>query len=121
MIFDSARRMGATVLAMLQTRLALAAVELEEEAQRYARYAVLALVALILFGLALVLAAFFVVLLFWESYRLEAVGALVLLFGGGALFIVAKLKNAIAGKPRFMAHTADELHKDLSTFRRHHD
>ncbi len=40
MIFDTARRLGATLLAMLQTRLALAAVELEYRRQRMVRRAV---------------------------------------------------------------------------------
>ena len=119
MIFDTARRLGATLLAMLQTRLALAAVELEEEVQRFLRYAVLGVIALILFAVALLLAAFFIVLLFWEDYRLEAVGVLVLLFGGGAALIVMKIKSSLQGKPRFMAHTVDELQKDLHTFRGH--
>lgn len=118
MILDTAKRLGATVFAMLQTRLALAAVELEEEAQRMLRLALLGLVALILFGLTLVLAIFFVVLLFWDGYRLEAVGVLVLLFGGAAGLIALKIKNGFRDKPRFMAHTVDELKQDLHTFRR---
>jgi uncharacterized membrane protein YqjE len=117
-MFDTAKRIGATLLAMLQTRLELAAVELEEEARRFLRYAVLGVLALFLFGVAVVLAAFFIVLLFWEDHRLEAVGVLALLFGGGAAFIALKLKNSFAAKPRFMADTVGELKKDLHTFRR---
>lgn len=121
MILDTAKRLGHTVLAMLHTRLELATVELEEEARRFLRYLVLGLVALILLVLALVLAAFFVILLFWEEHRLAAVGVMVLLFGGGAAFIAMSIKSSMQRKPRFMAHTTDELKKDLSTFRRHHE
>ncbi|UUZ50544.1 hypothetical protein LP420_12460 [Massilia sp. B-10] len=57
---------------MVQTRLALAAVEIEEESQRLLGYFVLALLSLILFGIAMVLVALTIILVFWDSYRLRS-------------------------------------------------
>lgn len=114
---DTARRLGATLLAMLQTRVELAALELEEESQRFLRYAMLGVLAVLLLLVALVLVAFFIVLLFWDEHRLAAVGVLALLFGGGAALIGLQLKGSMKRKPRFMASTVGELQKDMHAFR----
>ena len=113
----TAGRIGATLLDMAQTRLALAAVEIEEESQRLLGYIVLALVALILFGLALMLVALTVVLIFWDSYRLQAAGGLALAFGVGAALVAFKLKASFAARPRLLGATLDELHKDVNFIR----
>lgn len=118
---DTARRLGATLLAMLQTRVELAALELEEESQRFLRYAILGMLAVLLLLVALVLVAFFIVLLFWDEHRLAAVGILALLFGGGAALIGMRLKSSLQRKPRFMASTVDELQKDMHAFRSSHE
>jgi len=118
---ETVKRMGGTLLAMLQTRVELAAVELEEEARRLLRYAVLGGLALILLLVALLLAVFFIVLLFWDEHRLAAVGVLALLFGGGGAMIGLALKNSLKQKPRFMGSTVDELKKDLQTFKDGHE
>jgi uncharacterized membrane protein YqjE len=120
-IADTARRLGGTLVAMLHTRLELASVELQEEAQRLLGYLVWALLSLFLFGVAIGMVALFVVVLFWESYRLEAIGGMALLFGAAAALIAVKLKASIAGKPRLMADTVAELRKDAMMLRGSHD
>jgi uncharacterized membrane protein YqjE len=120
-IGETVGRLGATLLAMLHTRLELASVELEEESQRFLGYLVMALVALLLFGVALVLVALFIVVLFWDDHRLEAVGGLALAFGIGSAAIGFKLKGSIKRKPRFMASTVGELRKDLNMVRGAHE
>lgn len=120
-IADTARRLGGTLVAMLHTRLDLASVELQEEAQRWLGYLVWALLSLFLFGVAIVMVALFVVVLFWDSYRLEAIGGLALLFGAAAAVIGLKVKASIAGKPRLMADTVAELRKDAIMLRGSHD
>ncbi len=99
---------------MVQTRLALAAVEIEEESQRLLGYFVLALLALILFGLAMVLVALTVVLIFWDSYRLQAAAGLAVAFGAASAFVALKLKSSFAKRPRLLGATLDELHKDVN-------
>lgn len=120
-IADTARRLGGTLVAMLHTRLDLASVELQEEAQRWLGYLVWALLSLFLFGVAIAMVALFVVVLFWDSYRLEAIGGLALLFGAAAAVIGLKVKASIAGKPRLMADTVAELRKDAIMLRGSHD
>ncbi len=106
---------------MLQTRLALAAVELEEEGQRFLGYLVLALLSLVLFGIAMLMVALLVVVLFWDSYRIAAVAGLAVLFGAAGAVTAFKLKAAFAAKPRLMGATVAELNKDINFIRNSHE
>lgn len=116
-IIESAGRLVATFVAMTQTRLELAAVEIEEESQRLLGYLMLGLLSLLLFGVATLLVALAVILVFWDSYRLEAAIGMAVLFGSGAAFCAVKLKSSIAAKPRLLAATVAELNKDINFVR----
>lgn len=112
-IAESIGRIGATLVALVQTRLELVAVEVEEESLRLMSYLMLSLLALFLFGVAIVMVAIFVVILFWDSYRLQAVLAMAVLFFGAGALIARKVRLAMASKPRLLAHTIAELNKDI--------
>lgn len=116
-ILESVGRLGATFIAMTQTRLELAAVEMEEESQRLLGYLMLGLLSLLLFGIATLLVALAIILVFWDNYRLEAAIAMAVLFGAGAAFCAAKLRSSIAAKPRLLAATVAELNKDINFVR----
>ena len=116
-ISDTVGRLGATLLAMLQTRIELAAVELEEESQRLLGYLLLSLLALFLCGIAIVLAALLVIVLCWDSYRIEAVLGLVVLFGGSGIVLGLKVRTGFGAKPRLLGATLSELNKDINTVR----
>lgn len=116
-IMETVGRIGGTLLAMVETRLELAALEIEEETQRLIGYFMLALLALILFGIAMVLVSLAIILVFWETYRLQAALGLAALFAIGATVIGMKLKTAFATRPRMLASTVAELNKDVHFFR----
>ena len=116
-ILESVGRIAATFAAMAQTRLELAAVELQEETQRLLGYVVMALAALILGGIALLLAALLVVVIFWDSYRIHAAGAMVLLFGAAAAIVALKLKSNFSARPPLLGATIAELNKDFNVIR----
>jgi uncharacterized membrane protein YqjE len=116
-IAETMGRIGGNLIAMVQTRLALAAVEIEEESQRMLGYFVLALLSLILFGIAMVLVALTIIMVFWDNYRLEAAIGLAALFGAAGTWVALKLRAGIANKPRLLAATAAELNKDLNFVR----
>lgn len=116
-ILDSVSRIGATFIEMVGTRLALAAIEMEEESQRVLGYFVQAFLALIMFGIAMVMVCFAIILIFWETYRLHASVALALLFAVGGLIVAMRLKAAVAVRPRLMAATVGELNKDFNHIR----
>lgn len=116
-ILDSAGRFGASLLAMVQTRAELASVELQEEAQRALRYLVLSLAALFLAAMTVILITFFVILLFWDENPLTAVAVLAVLYGAGAILLMAKVKSEVSSRPALLAQTLAELRKDVDCMR----
>ncbi len=116
-IFESVGRIGGTLIAMVETRMELAALEIEEESQRVLGYFALALLSLILFGIAMVLVSLTIILVFWDSYRLEAALVLAALFGVASALVGMKLKTAFKTRPRMLASTVAELNKDVNYFR----
>ena len=111
-LIASLRRLLGTLVEILQTRLEILAVELEEEGGRLRDLLLYAVVALVFLGFGLLLLTLFVVVLFWESYRLQVLAAITILYlalgVGAALMLRYKLKT----RPRLFAATLGELGKD---------
>lgn len=116
-IFESVGRLGSTLVDMVHTRLELAAVEVEEESQRMLGYLLFALLALVLFGIAFLLLAFLVIVLFWDTHRVMAVGGMAALFGAAGAVIAMKVKSGFDNKPRLLQNTIEELRKDIAYVR----
>lgn len=112
-IAETAGRLAATLLAMIHTRLELASVEMEQQSRRYLGYLLMSLFALFLFGIALVLVAMFVIILFWDTYRIAAVLGMAALFALSALGIGMKVRAGLAAQPLLLSATMGELQKDL--------
>lgn len=106
-------RIGAGLLAMVGTRLELAAVEVREEARHAVGSLALALLAALLAGGACMLAAMFVIVLFWDSHRLLAVGAMAVLFAVAAGVIIMKVRAGFAARPPMLSATLAELRRDV--------
>lgn len=113
-IFESVGRLGSTLVDMVHTRLELAAVEVEEESQRMLGYLLFALLALILFGVAFLLLAFLVIVLFWDTHRIAAVSGMAALFAVAGAIIAMKVKSGFDNKPRLLQNTIEELRKDIA-------
>lgn len=112
-IAASVSRLAGTLLGLLQTRLELATVELEEETLRFFFYLVFALVAMFCLGMALLLGALLVVVLFWDTHRIAALVLLIAAFGLGGILITLGIRSNYRAKPRMLAHTLSELGKDI--------
>ena len=108
---------AANLLDLARTRLELAAVELQEGARRLVGYLVWALAAAVLALFALALVVLFVLVLFWDTHRLAAVGGMAVLFIVGTLFAVAKLKAGLAARPPMLPATLAELRKDAAALK----
>jgi uncharacterized membrane protein YqjE len=106
-------RIGATLVAMVHTRLELAAVEVQEEMRRLIGYFAWAMIAVLLSAGALMLAALFVILLFWDSYRLLAVGGMAALFALAGIVIAIKVRSSFSAQPPMFSATLGELRNDL--------
>lgn len=114
---ESAGKLGGTLVAMAHTRLELAALEVEEESQRFLRQLLVSLFALFLAGVAVVLAVFLVVLVFWDSYRLQAVLVAIGVLLGAAALLGLKVRRELHNRPPLLSHTLGELRKDLDGLR----
>ncbi len=111
-LLDSLRNLARTFLAIVQTRIEIFASEIDEERARLARIAVLAAVAALCIALAVVLLVFFLVVLFWDTNRLLAIGALAGVFAVGAVAACLGLRAAVSQRPKFLSTTLAELRKD---------
>jgi uncharacterized membrane protein YqjE len=113
-LFNSLRGLLATALGMAQLRLELFGTELEAEKLRLLDALWRVGLGLLLLGVAAVLAAAFVLMLFWDSYRLAALGVMVLLFVGSGIGLLIWARDSLrAGDGGPFALSLGELQRDL--------
>lgn len=113
----TAGRIAATLVAMAGTRLELAAVEFQQDARRLLGHLAWTLLAVFLAAGALLLAALFVVALFWDTYRLQAIGGLAVLFGAAAAIILMKVRAGMNAEAPLLSSTLAELRNDIDYLR----
>jgi uncharacterized membrane protein YqjE len=111
-LFESLKTFSGTLLAITQTRLQLLSTDLEEERERLLSLLVSGMVALFCLGVGVVLTTIFIVVAFWDNYRLVALGSLAgfFLLAGVAAWGVVMYKART--KPRLFAASLSELDKD---------
>jgi uncharacterized membrane protein YqjE len=116
-LFASTRQLLDTALECVQVRLALISNEVEQEKLRLFDGLLWAGLALMLLSLGTLLLAAFLVVLFWDSHRLEALGLLTVLFlgSGGGLLCVAQARLRKPGG--LFSGSADELQRDRAALR----
>jgi uncharacterized membrane protein YqjE len=111
-LLDSLRNLARTFVAIVQTRIEIFASEIDEERTRLSRIALLAAAAAFCLGLAVILLVFFLVVLFWDTDRLLAIGVLAGVFAIGGIAACIGLRAAISKRPKFLSATLAELRKD---------
>ncbi len=111
-LLESLRNLARTFLALVQTRIELFASEIDEERARLAKIALLGGIALFCLGLAVVLLVLLVVVVFWDSNRLLAIGVIAGVLCAGGLAALVALRSAVRRRPKFLAATLAELRKD---------
>jgi uncharacterized membrane protein YqjE len=111
------KRIAANLLDLARTRLELASIEIQETAQRLFGYLAWALAAAVLALFALALAVLFVLVLFWDTHRLLAVGGLAVLFALGCAFAIHKLRAGLAAREPLLPATLAELRKDAAALK----
>jgi uncharacterized membrane protein YqjE len=116
-ILAAAGRISATLVAMVGTRLELAAVEFQEDARRLLGYLAWSLLAAFLAAGAVMLAALFIILLFWDTYRLQAVAAMAAVLAIGAGLIVMSVRSRLNAQTPLFAATLAELRNDIAYVR----
>lgn len=116
-LLAAAGRVAATVVAMVGTRLELAAVEFQEDARRLLGYLAWSLLAAFLAAGAVMLAALFVIVLFWDTHRLLAVGGMAAVLALAAVLIVLSVKSTLNAQTPLFAATLAELRSDIAYVR----
>ena len=107
------KRLAGTVLAIIQTRLELLSNELEEERLRVAQMLLYGSVVMFLFAMATMLMTMFVVVLFWDSYRLQVLGGLTVLFLFAGLLVMNALRREAAERSKLFSTSLSELSDDI--------
>ena len=113
----SLRRLAATLSAILHSRVELLARELERERIRVTRLLLIAFAALFFFALGTITLTIFVIVLFWDSQRLVAIGFLTAVYLGIAAGLAIYAKRQVSEGARPFAATVAELKKDRERFR----
>jgi len=111
-LLDSLTMFAATLVAMAHTRFELLSVDLEEAREHFFSLLVLSLAALFFLGVGMALAAILLVVAFWDTHRLLALGSLAGFFlaVGIAAWIFAMRKART--RPRLFSASLSELRKD---------
>lgn len=117
-ILDSVRQLGGTFVGLLHTRIEIVSTEFEEERIRLRQALLLAIVAGFSLAVAALLAVMFLVVLFWDTHRLIAMGVLFLVFFGVGAGCVLTLVRHNRSRPRLFATTLSELAKDSERLRK---
>jgi uncharacterized membrane protein YqjE len=115
--FAAAGRIAGTLVSMVGTRLELAAVEFQEDARRLLGHVAWTLLAVFLATFALMLVALFVIVVFWDSYRLQAVGGMAVLFGLASGLILLKVRANMNAEAPLLSATLAELRNDVEYVR----
>ena len=111
-------RLGASLLGLVRTRLELASVELAEERDRIQQQLTLLLAAAAMLMFALLFAATWIVVYFWDTNRLTAIALVAIVFAGaGAILLSLRSQYARTAATPFAA-TLAEFERDRSALAR---
>lgn len=111
-LFDSLKKVTATLLEIVSTRLELLVHELEEERAWLGSLLMWALIAVVFGALGIVLLTLLIVVYFWDSYRMLAMSILTVAFLVGAVVSWQKVLGKTRAKPRLFSTSLGELSKD---------
>ena len=111
-LLDSLTALAATLVAMAHTRLDLLSADMEEDRAHLLSLLVLALAALFCLVVGVVLVTILLVVAFWDTHRLLALGLLAGFFLVAGTAALAFAMNKVRTKPRLFATSLSELRKD---------
>lgn len=111
-VLGAAGRLFDSSVSILRARLELASTELQEEGARLARVVVLSCLGLLFLMMTVLLLTLFVVVLFWDTHRLEALGGAAALYLVLTVILVAMVRRGMRRRAPLLASTVAELRKD---------
>jgi len=111
-LLASLRRVVGTLIAMARTRFELLVVEFEEERARVGVLLLLAALTFLCLMLGIILVTFLIIVVFWDTYRLQSVIALAVIYLGAAFILWRIMVAKAREQPRLFAATLAELQHD---------
>lgn len=112
-LLESLKRLTGTLLAIVQTRLELLSNELEEERLRIRQMFFYGSVAVFFFAMSIMLLTVFVVVLFWDSYRLLVLGVLTAVFLVAGILAWNVLRRVSRERSKLFSFSLAELSDDI--------
>lgn len=118
---DSLQGAFRSFVGLLRTRAELLVIELAEESERRKEMIVLAVLGALFLALGLLLLAFLVVVVFWDTYRLAAAAGVTVLYLGIAAWAFLRLRTKWRDTSAPFAATLEELTKDMDALQGNHE
>ena len=114
---ESVRTLAGSVLDLLHVRIELFSVEWQEEQERGKQLVVLAVAGGMLLALGMLLLTFFIIVLFWDDYRLPAIAVVTALYIGGGVMCLARVRKRLQNRPAPFSGSLREFVEDLKQLR----
>ncbi len=105
-------QLGASSAAFVRTRVELAAIEFVEERDRAQRKILLLAVAIVAFAFALLAASAYVVVSFWDTYRLPAIAGVAIFYAVIGAVAAWRVSLGRGNEPPPFTGTLAELERD---------
>ncbi len=117
-IFAALRRLGDGLISIVQGRLDLFSLELQEE--KYRLIQIVFWISAVVFSgvMAITFGSLAVVYLFWPGARLAVLGGLAGLYTGAFFLIAIRFRRYLKEQPRPFAATLEELQDDRTCIRK---
>ncbi len=116
-LLRSIKHLAGKLLGAAQTRLEILATEIEEERMRLEQLLLIALAAAFCLGMGIVLCVALVVVYYWDTHRLAAIGILAAGFIAAGALLGWILRDKAKTRPKPFAITRGELAKDRAMLR----
>jgi uncharacterized membrane protein YqjE len=116
-LFHSLSNLLGTFIGIVHTRLELLTTELQEEVRQVGAILIWAFVAAFAAMMSLFLGALAVIFVFWDTYRIAASVAMIVLFFAIAALAALILRNKLHAKSPLLDDTLAELAKDRDQLR----
>jgi uncharacterized membrane protein YqjE len=117
-VLQAVKRMLATLVALVHTRLELFTTEIEEEIQRAASILLWGLVALFFGSLSVMFIAVTVLIIFWDDNRILAASLITATFLVLTVVFALLARARLHSKGRFMEASIEELKRDRESLER---
>lgn len=113
-LIDSLKTLTATMVAMAYNRLHLLSADIEVARERIFSLLITVIVSLFFLCFGVLLLSIFVVVIFWDTHRLLALGSVTGLFLLVGALLLLKVLNAVKRMPATFEASLSELAKDYT-------